>query len=214
MGWQISWAAVRGKPREEVWRDLGFRPTGRTDDVPTAPFSSTLLGEWVLVLAHRDDRFSKDRVLAPLSRGADVVGCFAEEHVMFVEAVAWTDGRQRWTVKHSAEQGLDNLESQGDPPRLLETLVAAARRKRDNDPDGADFFFEVPGELARSIVGFKHDDFGDDLRFEELEPERPLARWAIRNRRWLTWLKVIGALGLVALALRGCGIAARAIFGN
>lgn len=178
MGYSITWTAVRGKQPEAILDALGLVRTGRTtDDNVTSrrPFACCdLEGGWFLVLADAGaagGRFMEDAggdaFLAELSAGCEVVACFVEEHVMVSRAAAWKDGALLWTVLHDAQVGLDHLERTGAPPPGAETAEAEARRQLRDDPDPADFLFDVPVAFASALVPYRYDE-GDHV-YEELE---------------------------------------------
>lgn len=170
MVWSLSWVAVRGVHAGELWRRLGLRPTGTTCDAPHCRFSAaTAEGEWSVICASRDDRFVDGALLGPLSGYGEAVGCFVEEHVMFSQAVCWRDGSRAWALTHDADRAPDHLQGLGELPapfRELERKALAARRE---DPEGPDLLFDVPLELAKAVVGFRHDE-EDGRVFHELEP--------------------------------------------
>jgi hypothetical protein len=169
MGWALSWVAVRGMSAEELRRRLGLRPTGRTTDVPGRKLSATTAGEdWAVVCARRYDRFLDGALLGPLSASAEVVGCVVEEDARFSQAFCWKDGAHLWSVTHDAERSLDHLQATGDLPAEFQDLEARALAARQEWPDGPDYLFDVPLELARAVVGFRHDAV--ERAFEELEP--------------------------------------------
>jgi hypothetical protein len=127
------------------------------------------------ILSHHDERFidetgAADRFLSSLSAGCEVVGCFVEEHVMVSRATAWKDGVQQWSAKHDAQLELDHLEVVGEPPPSLAEIEAAAREKKQASPDGPDFLFDVPADVAKSVTSFRHDEA--ECAFEVLEPAR------------------------------------------
>jgi hypothetical protein len=170
MGWSLSWVAVRGVHAGEVWRRLGLRPTGKTFDAPTATFSAaTAEGEWAVVCANRDDRFVDGALLGHLSELGEVVGCFVEEHVMFSQTVCWKAGARAWVVTHDADRAVDHLQATGEIPSDFQALQDQARAARRLDPEGPDLVFDVPVDLAKAVVGFRHDE-EDGRVFHELEP--------------------------------------------
>lgn len=179
MGFSISWAAVRGRPAEAVRAELGLEPTGERNEVPEGPFCATALeGGWTLVVADDCDLFVKDALLASLSAGCEVVACSVEEHVMASVATAWRDGREAWRVTHDAQTSLEHLEARGNPPKELTELQAAALEQLRTEVDPPDFVFDVPLELAKSIVGYKHDE-GDET-FEVMKQSGSRKSWIRR----------------------------------
>jgi hypothetical protein len=185
MGYAIAWTAVRGKGRDAVLAELELRPAGEKTDSPSRgePFCGGELADgWFIVLASAsehdgrcflDETAKAEPFLASLSRGCEVVACFVEEHVMCIRAAAWREGRRLWNVIHDAQVGSDHLEVEGQPPGVLASITKAASSEQNSDPDGPDYLFEVPGELAKAVCGFKHDE--GDYEFDVLEPTRTTA---------------------------------------
>jgi len=64
---------------------------------------------------------SADR-LAALSAGTSVIGCQAEEHMMFSAAHCFSDSREAWSVYHDSQNGLHDLSTRGAPPAALEPI--------------------------------------------------------------------------------------------
>jgi hypothetical protein len=88
---------------------------------------------------------------------------------MFSQAVSWRDGARTWSVTHDADRGLDHLQVSGEPPAPFGALEAEALAGRRRDPQGPDLVFDVPVDLAKAVVGFRHDE-EDGRVFHELEP--------------------------------------------
>ena len=96
MGVALSWLAVRGKSPESVLTELGLRATGEQEEFPRSPATCSLLpAAWFAVIIRgRADAHDGTLDLARLSKGAEVVACFVEEHVMFssVSMDRWSAG--------------------------------------------------------------------------------------------------------------------------
>jgi hypothetical protein len=213
MGWSLSWIAVRGKPVEQVWQELELRPCGRSAETPNVPFCSAVLsGGWVLVCAHKDDRFAKEALLRRVSLGSDVVGCYVEEHVNFSQSARWNDGVKRWSVTHSGEHAEDHLDAHGDLPAEFPALAAEARAALEREPE-ADWFSEPPVDLAKRLTGFRHDD-DYELRFDELEPTARFARTMSRHRGKMLVLKVVGFVAAVFAVAATIGLLRRWLRGG
>ena len=111
-------------------------------------------------------------MLSSLSMSARVVAASIEEHVMYCFSTCWLNGQQEWRVQHEAEKGTTHLQVSGVPPEELETLRqgALARQLCHDDEIGVDYVFDVPLELAKRVVGFRHDEGapGPELEFFEI----------------------------------------------
>ena len=162
MGYSLSWLAVRGKSPEAVQGELGFRPTGEREEIPEADLSGVELPNgWYLIVSNRSEQVASDAAMQRLSiSGGELVTCFVEEHVMFSSATGWKDGRKCWSVIHNAQERCDHLDTQGNLPSTFSSILAQLKTKQqdaDANKRRVDFLFDVPVELARSLVGYRHD---------------------------------------------------------
>jgi hypothetical protein len=114
---------------------------------------------------------------------------------MFVSTAQWRAGEQVWSVQHrGGDYGVDDLVIEGTPPEPFEEIRArcfAAQQAAKHDKIGVDYVFDIPVELGRSIVGFRHDqaDAHTDGNFRELHigPDSRLTRAAARPPWWKFW---------------------------
>jgi hypothetical protein len=115
------------------------------------------------------------RNLERVSASAEVVAGMVEEHVMFSSAEAWKNGSLVWKVSHVSESGIDHLEEQGSLPVNYQEIrhrLLAAQKQEDEEELIVDHVFDVPLEIAESIVGYKHDK-QFHAQFEILNPIVP-----------------------------------------
>jgi hypothetical protein len=197
MGFSISWLAVRRKTPDVVLHELGLFRTGQLADYPNYPMvGRTLPNSWFLLVADRCDHELVGRnTLVRLSAGCEVVACSIEEHVMVCWSEGWLDGEHTWRLEHDAQRSILDIKSSGSPPGEFTTLATEyANRQRDAGGEKADvdYYFEIPLQTAKSIVGFKHDETTlgvEDGSFEVLiqlsaarqQPERANKPW------WRIW---------------------------
>lgn len=180
MGYSLSWLAVRGKTPESVREALGFYPTGELESIPESSLSAVELPNgWYLVISNNESQVAPDEVLAQLaSNGAEVVTCFVEEHVMASRATGWAEGEQVWSAAHDAQRARNHLEAEGDAPAAYAEIAAQALDKQAAADAGkvrVDYLFNVPIDLAYSVVGYRHDKDVPGLEgevFEVLEAGR------------------------------------------
>ena len=129
------------------------------------------VGTWSLpiVVTHRLCSMTRCRRY-PRTRGSSAASI--EEHVMFCSSTSWWNGKLEWRVQHEAEKGVTHLHVSGTPPDDLETLRqgALARQLCHDDEIGVDYVFDVPLELAKRVVGFRHDESepGPELEYFEI----------------------------------------------
>ncbi|MBL8450695.1 MAG: hypothetical protein JNM32_12355 [Dechloromonas sp.] len=167
MGFSLSWLACRGPSFEVVATRLGFVPGGKRVSFLQSPVAGrTLADGWHLLVAKRCDApLVKAAALAGLSTDCTVVACSIEEHVMFSSAEAWQHGKRLWRVEHAGEEGEDHLALDGSPPDFLEQRITDARACQSEDSE-VGWFFEIPLDCAKHLVGFKHDEIRPELEDE------------------------------------------------
>ncbi len=136
-------------------------------------------------MVNREDAYDGTLALAALSKGAEVVACFVEEHVMFSGAAFWRDGSKIGSVEHDAQQGIHHLVVSGALPPEASAIVEKARSSQDAEDKGAsevDFIFDVPVDISQRITGFRYDRIdvdGVELSFDVLAevPDPRRAGW-------------------------------------
>jgi hypothetical protein len=165
MGYAISWLAVKNTSSELLLQNLGLVPIGEIAVCGESLFTGRTLssGWFILVINQCEHAFVKPKALAALSSLGDVIACAIEEHVMWSRAELWRNGEQVWLVEHDAQKGVSHICTVG---RLPDGYPAIERKFTDQQewsggqkPD-TDYFFEIPLQTARGMVGFRHDEAG------------------------------------------------------
>jgi hypothetical protein len=186
MGYAISWIAFQDKTAAQAAELLGLFPSGRLEQEPESMFCGVRLdnGWYVVVINEYGHKFVHEHSLQRVSAAADVVAAAIEEHVMCSSAEAWKSGSLIWRVAHAPESSRRHLEEHGSLPgqylAVRERLLAAQQRE-DEGAREVDYVFDVPLELAKTIVGFKHDRMIND-RFEVLKPVTATAGRGLLSR--------------------------------
>jgi hypothetical protein len=88
-------------------------------------------GWYVLFLNEYDHPFIAPLALLAFSRGCQLLVCQVEEHAMVSSAACYERGQRVWSMTHKSEKGRYNLEVQGSPPELFETVRATLVTKQD-----------------------------------------------------------------------------------
>lgn len=161
MGFSISWVAFKGLDKADVLRRTGFVGTGQATDIPDdqAPFAYASFPTGWSALFSNDYRFAAPEGLGHLSRGATVLGCQIEEHVMFSAAALFTDGHEVWRVAHESEKGRYDLQTSGTMPQEFEPIRTQFVAQQDKAGAGAnvDYIWDIPVSLAHALTGYRHD---------------------------------------------------------
>lgn len=203
MSHSICWVALREISPDAVLEELALCRTGRFGACVDHPVVAQAMSNgWFVILADRcDDPLIEPMTLAKLSRNSELVACSIDDPVMFCSAEGWRNGTQEWHIEHDAHRGLKHLSISGSLPCDRSDVARTISRKLDvSVSDGAskNFKLEVPLQLARDIVGFKHDEPDPDAergRFEFLlaMPSAPRQAESVNPQRWHFWLRRLSA---------------------
>ena len=140
MGYAISWLAVRGSTESSVLTLLGLEKTGETEEIPESDWSFAHFGEWMIVWSNS---FEPSKFHQAPKLDGDVVICDVEEHVMFVSAAAFNNGKLSWRVLHDSQKAQDHLIVEGNPPEGFGPIRNQELARVDSDRE-VDFIFEIP----------------------------------------------------------------------
>ena len=197
MGFAISWLAVKGKSPEAITQELGLTPTGEMTDYGESLFTGRILsnGWFLLVINQCEHNFVKPKSLASLSSKYEVIACSVEEHVMFCSSELWRNGAQIWRIEHDAQKSIEHISNSGSLPdgySAIEKRFSEEQKKAGGKKADTDYFFEIPLQVATSIVGFKHDESSpDDGGFEVfngLSRLSPVSRSSVQEKK--PWWKL------------------------
>jgi hypothetical protein len=171
MGYAISWLAVKEAASKPLLRSLGLTPTGEVADYGESLFTGRELstGWFILVINRCEHEFLQPKRLESLSSVAEVIACSMEEHVMWSVAELWRGGDQIWRIEHDAQTSMSHISTSGLVPdgySGIEREFVEKQRQAGGENSDTDYFFEIPLQTAKLIVGFKHDEVGpDDMDF-------------------------------------------------
>jgi hypothetical protein len=168
VGFSISWVAVSGLERREVFERFGLVETGETEKYLESDVCGTPLPDGAYLLCLRDcfHRFVTPEFLSKASKGCSILGCQIEEHVMASAAFFYRDSKRLWNVVHESDHRVDHLEVEGHVPEPFNEIrreAVEAQRKEDSQPRaggeavGVDYIFDVPIRLAAALTGYSHD---------------------------------------------------------
>jgi len=162
MGYSLSWLAVKGMPPQTVLNELNFRPIGEREEFAESDLSAVEMPNgWYVIVSNRSEQVASEAQMQRLSSAdAELVTCFVEEHVMVSAATGWKAGRKIWSVIHNTQKYRGHLDAQGDLPPSFNSILAEMKAKQqqaDAHKRNVDFIFEVPVALARTLVGYTHD---------------------------------------------------------
>jgi hypothetical protein len=162
MGYALSWLAIKNKDSATIRREFQFEETSQKEEFPESDLTAIQLGEWYIIVGNGDWVVPLSELdFTALSRHCHLVFLNVEEHVMFSFFQYWVNGKKTCQVIHEASSGLDHLLEEGDfPPQyksIKDKLVTAHKEEQESGRNEVDYIFDIPVELAQSIVGYRHD---------------------------------------------------------
>jgi hypothetical protein len=175
MGFRVQLIAVNGKAPRAIQRDYGVAPTGQREEIPESAVVGAALpnGAYLLYINDQDKILPDKDAFARLSKGASLIACYANETVMNSYACAWSNGVERWSVFHDAQQGVQHLETSGALPLEIHPIYDRAFARQEAE-DATDYIFDIPIELFVALGGIRYDH---DIPGAGPEP------WEILERR-------------------------------
>ncbi|MEO0796669.1 MAG: hypothetical protein AAFX93_15985 [Verrucomicrobiota bacterium] len=163
MGFAITWCAVPQSVANDFFEKTGLVPTGLTEEIPESAVSIAHLdtGWSILWVNDFDCSFLKEAQRQKYSENHDLIVCQVEEHAMTSIAERWSKGACQWRIAHEGIDGPSGLETSGALPVDFSTIkveMEDAQKTAGGDQADVDYIFEIPLLVAKSIVGFKHDE--------------------------------------------------------
>jgi len=194
MGVSLAWIGVQAMAAKDVQAALGLVETGASGGFYDFPIAGVALsnGYYLLTAKPCEHAICSERVLSELSSKASVVACSIEEHVMFMSAALWCGGKEVWSVQHrGGDYGDTDLVVKGVLPENFEEVRAGcfAAQEAGGDSIGVDYVADIPLLLAKSMVGYKHDETNTEIdeNFQALRQE-PTGLLASATRpKWKFW---------------------------
>lgn len=108
---------------------------------------------------------------------------------MVSSAEGWANAQRHWRVEHDAQRSIRHLTTSGTLPASYADALRNAQEAQDAEDAGdaaVDFFFEVPLQLARDVVGFKHDEGMPNVNYKAFQVyDSPSGN--SRRKWWQVW---------------------------
>ena len=193
MGYAISWLAVRDADREKLIADLGLVATEETAYFAEPLFSGRTIssGWFVLAINQCSHTFVLPETLKRLTDLEEIVASCIEERAKYSTAELWRRGVEVWRLVHEAELDMLHLAESGALPRGFSAIrneYFAQQKAKGGARSDTDYIFDVPLEMAKSVVGFRHDKRspGDDA-FIVYKIPAPPAETKPEKPRWKFW---------------------------
>lgn len=163
MGYSLSILALKTILPESTLAQLNIEQSGEYCEYATKPLTGYSLPEgWYLIVATTSNaRFLKPQQLTLLSTYFPLVACSIEEHVMYSSAEYWEGGVRVWQAEHIGEDGPIHLNTIGTLPTDFAAMSKAIIEQQNAEGGataGVDYYFDIPLNAAKTIIGFKHDE--------------------------------------------------------
>jgi hypothetical protein len=174
MGFNISCLACLQSDKDKLLLALKLRETDRDDQEYEAPLSYGVLQDKYLVWQNwrAGDPFD-EKQLAKASEACPILACFISEATMWSQVAYFLEGRVAWSLTHTSEKSIDDIEANGTVPEIWSNIVEELRRSANaEDADNeVDYLFDAAPLLFKHLTDFKYDEI-PELGFKELEFDR------------------------------------------
>jgi len=166
MGFNICYVASKATP-EEIVSAFDLTVSMETDEMPeTALWLTTLNSDWT-ILWSEDEGFGQKKIdqIKSLSFAYNTYLCVVNETVMSSSCEFWSNGKSIWSVWHIgdgsdvSDKSVFNLSSSGSLPANFEQIKSQHIAKQETGDKKVDLIFEVPLELAKAEIGFRHEQY-------------------------------------------------------
>jgi hypothetical protein len=179
MGFKICWLGFLGKSRDGVLAALHLTDTGIWDEACESPISvASVPNGWTIVWLNRFDHpFAEDASLRLFSQDCTVIAVHLHEGIMFSCAELYRDGAPMWSVTHTAQEGMYDLQAEGTLPEAFAEIRVRLTGEQDGEGGkdaSVDCIFDIPIETAMALTAYRHDQW----RFDWGEPRFTEARAA------------------------------------
>lgn len=175
MGYSISWVAIKGCNQPEILREFSVEKTGEKWEGPESPMCYVdMKNGWHVVTKNHTPFLTDDaQLLTKLSKGAELIACYLEEHVMVSGAFGWRNGQKIWSLEHDLDKDSNHLDRGGALPQCFEGIFSSANAEYESDPSGPDYYINIPINVCTMLTDFTIDTdiVGlDECPFELLAP--------------------------------------------
>lgn len=116
--------------------------------------------------------------------------CSIEEHVMFCSAEHWRGGALIWRAVHDSEKGQTDLRTNGVLPPDFQSMAEAAAMQQQpagTEDYDVDYYFEVPLNAAKSLIGFRQDEDIPGVEYDKFSVLNYVDERYRRKPWWRFW---------------------------
>lgn len=189
MGYRCTWIASRGGSGDTILSELHLTRESQSNEAVCDPgiYGLTLPAGWYLAIGdgspHMD--YLHEEQAAALSHAGDVLFFYTHDTVMTTRLASYQRGGLTWAITYDGLNGISDPEIEGTPPQsapdTLRTLhskqAAAGGRGADTD-----FIYGLTAEVARMLIGFRHDQTLADGEIVPIDVLAPKAGWSSQGR--------------------------------
>lgn len=177
MGFHLSWIATKGIEKNDVLRHFELEASGEFEEVPESEWTFlNVQNGWNIFIWNETELLdSAAAALTDARTDAEAIIALVAEGAMVCVCSGWKAGKKIWSISHDSSKALTNLDFEGDLPDSFESLREKCEEAQTGTTE-VDYFFDVPLDVARSICGYKHDQWDESLGespFETLNSLKP-----------------------------------------
>ena len=179
MGYRCRWIAVRAGDGAEILSFLRFSIVQELrEQVYDTGLHAVAMPGWFVVIGDGSefmDLVERSHAEGLSERNEAILFC-ADDSDLYAEVSSYVGGVTSWSISYNGGAGAEAPTVDGNVPASTLSLLAAAVDEQDAASEGKPAFdriYEAVAEIARGVVGFRHDQTssaGEHLPVYRLEP--------------------------------------------
>jgi len=164
MGFRCTWVAVRGATRDPVLAQLRLA-VERSANEPvedTGLYGLALPTGWYLAIGDGSDYMGHldETDAVGLSRSCEALFFYTDDTPMATRLACYRDGSLAWAINYEGVNGVAEPQIEGAAPPCTTEILAGLQKEQvdaDGRREGVDFIYELTADVAKALVGFRHD---------------------------------------------------------
>jgi len=188
MGFHVSWIARSGTSTLELLEVSRRNPSDQRHEFADVGWYLLELPAWTVLIADGSENSPELSAghAQSLSKGNhETLYFWCCDTVMATELSCFTNGSEAWSIQYDCGDKSKRPAMIGNVPNIAHEILDGLRRKQRTD-DGADYVYDLPTELGRHLIGFRHDT---DLEVDDPAPFQVLIRPVMQQQSWWQFWK-------------------------
>jgi hypothetical protein len=164
MGFRCTWIASRGTSGDHALSQLRLARESQSNEPVYDPglYGLALPTGWYLAIGDGWDYMEQlnEEQAAALSRDRETLFFYTDDTPMATRLASYRNGSLVWAITYDGSNGVGEPEMEGELPPIASDVLSRVRHEQEEEGGrsaGVDCIYELTAEVARMLVGFRHD---------------------------------------------------------